>query len=122
MRYLNITKHELTKDQINDGAFELSKEDKYKLQNLLRFDEVPEVQEIKQRVNDIINITKSYDFDALIIGGATYLIYHLVNEIKEQNLVPVVSFTKLQSVDKIGENGKVYKTQVFKHSKFINII
>jgi len=124
---LNLTQHQATKEQAEAGIVEPC-EKKY-IQKLLTFNEFPSRELIKKRAKLLAGyahlwfnrkgVDKYHERKALI-GGAPYIMSALENELKKYRIEPLYSFSQRISEEK-EIDGKVVKTNVFKHIGFIKV-
>lgn len=121
-RYINLTQHDLTQDQIEAGAYEPTPEDKAKIKKLLTFDEPPTYVDLFNRAHEISKIVREggYNAKCALIGGAPYFMCHLENSLLGNDIVPVYAFSKRVSVEEQQPDGSVVKKNVFKHEAFIS--
>lgn len=115
---VNLTQHEATEDQYKDGVFDVDQSDKGLVRKYLTFDEIPTVEEMKERAFQLARIANKYS-DLTMIGGAPYFMPYLIRELEKLGIEAVYSFTKRVSVDSVGESGEVVKKSVFKHVGFV---
>jgi len=123
MRILNLTQHAATADQLAVGVFEPSSSDKKLIAHLLTFTVLPTRAQISSRCRELCLIIWVYDkTDAVMIGGASYLISRLDVMIPKVCGMPALhSFTARDSVEVRQEDGSVKKTQVFRHLGFVDL-
>lgn len=128
-RIVNLTQHEATEEQLAEGVFEPEVEFKEELKrDLLTFEEIPSKEEISRRAERIAWIAElELGMDPLrihkreaMIGGAPYLMSALEKALKEKGITPIYAFSRRESVEK-EIDGKVVKTQVFKHLGFVEV-
>ena len=132
--YSLIPQHELTEEQIAQGAVEVDDELKEKLLKNLTFTFVPSQQILTSRAlwitklfadyckqNGIVLPTETLDNlpeVKVLISGAPFFMSALEQALRESGFSPVYSFSERKSVER-EVNGEVVKTSVFKHVKFI---
>ena len=115
MKILNLTKNTTTPEQQAQGVFEPSPQDKADIKRLLTFDEIPTSEDIRQRASMLADIAVGYGADAVMVGGAPYLMPALVLEIPRA----VFAFSKRVSEEQLQPDGSVRKINVFKHVGFV---
>ncbi len=139
-KILNLTQHVATPEQIIDGVFEPTEDDKLEIQKLLTFDEIPTRGILSDRADELTSIALKYAIPGLIrdfkytdedspdeycltvmIGGAPYLMGFLEHYLANRNICAKYSFSKRDSVDKPQPDGSVKKVAVFKHSGFVEV-
>lgn len=127
-RIVNLTQHEATEEQRTEGVFEPEVEFKSELKGLLTFEELPSKEEIQRRAQRIARIAElELGYDDLrihkreaMIGGAPYLMSALEKALKKKGIIPIYAFSKRVSEEK-EVDGKVIKTQVFKHLGLVEV-
>ena len=114
MKIINLTQHAATKEQIEQGLFDL--DDNSELKELLTFNDIPTSAEIQNRACAIAKIAKDSGAECAMIGGAPFFMSALENALKEVGVQPLYAFTKRVAVE---ENG--VKTSIFKHEGFVSV-
>ena len=118
-RIVNLTQHQATPEQKEDGVFDLAPEGREKLAALLTFDEPPTAGEICDRARGIADLTRDRGVNAAMIGGAPYLMSALENELSAARILPLYSFSRRESVDTPQPDGSVRKVATFKHAGWV---
>ena len=122
MTVLNLTQHPATPDQIEAGVVEPP--DKALVQRLLTFDEAPIPGQIATRACALADIAAEYadshHVDAVMIGGAPYLMSALEAALEAVDLQPVYAFTRREVVERAQPDGSVSKTAVFRFAGFVH--
>ena len=121
MAILNLTQHNATEDQINEGVVELQAEIKQVLKGLLDFSEMPTRVEIMDRAASIAKIANRHGAKHAMIGGAPFLMGALESALKDYGITPVYAFSQRISVEKTQDDGSVIKTAIFKHIGFVEV-
>lgn len=125
----NLTQHSLTEEQVDDFAnmvggdlqiINISGNDE-DIKNLLTFNEAPTKAEMEERANKLLNNPRCGDKIYALIGGAGYFMSTLESVLKANDITPLYSFSKRQSVEEHQEDGSVVKKNVFKHVKYIEV-
>lgn len=111
---LNLTQHHGTEDQ---NVTEPQNKDKEIIKSLLTFEDLPSKKEVQERAIGLRIIASSYQAKEVMIGGAPFLMSILEEELINSGITPFYAFSKRESVERI-EEGKVIKTNVFKHIGF----
>lgn len=143
MKYINLTVHKATPDQVAAGVVDLPEEQIAQLKKLSTFDSIPRAGEIEERIVEIIDmlldlgylkadapatasiselekLEEEKDAVAFMVGGALFFYPHLVNAIwKDFGQKSFLAFTKRQAVEQVNEDGTVTKTAIFKHDGFV---
>jgi hypothetical protein len=121
MTVLNLTQHPATPDQVEAGVVEPP--DKALVQRLLTFDEIPDPVEIATRAFALADIAAEYaDYhhvDAVMIGGAPYLMSALEAALKAVDIQPVYAFTRRDVVERVQPDGSVAKIAVFRFAGWV---
>lgn len=121
---INITNHELTKDQIVDlrATLGVQEEDILQLSDDLKqkFSNV-KIETYQRHLEEIINYAKRnlVSGDVAIVQGQVGYTYRIVQELKLYGVMCVFSFTDRVSTETQKEDGTIEKTNVFKHIQFI---
>lgn len=122
---LNITQHNATKGQVEDGVVEPSQEIKAQIQKMLTFDHsvIAEPEQIWNKAKALVSlIQRNYPgHKEVMIGGALYLMPALVRELKENGYKVFFSYTDRVSEDVHNADGSVTKTLAFKHLGFVEL-
>jgi hypothetical protein len=122
MKIVNLTQHQATAEQMAAGVFNLEGIAMNTLKQNLTFTEIPSREEIINRVNIIVGIALANGAEAAMIGGAPYLMPVLEQALYKYGITPLYSFTQRETVEKVGENGEVVKTAVFRHIGFVEAV
>ena len=122
MEVLNLTRHYSTPEQRNDGVIEPTEEDKQRIRELLTFDEIPTVKEIKERAEELADIAETYDVRAAMIAGAPFILSSLENALKKRGIAPLYSFATREAVEEQLPDGTVVKKSLFKHLGFVLVL
>lgn len=138
MSIINLTQHPATPDQIASGVFDLPAAARADLQALLTFGELPDVQEIRSRAEQIAGMAAMHasgedraDDDGnlptgdvggfamhAMIGGALWLMAPLAAALREQGIEPVFAFSVRETEEQKQADGSVRKVAVFRHAGF----
>ena len=136
---MNLTQHQATLDQINDGVKDLPPEVKNQLASLLTFDDLPSREEIHQRAELIAEIaaitatdlaSEGLDDDAAnaagdpvgvkaMIGGAPWLMPSLQDSLSIRGIESVYAFSVREIAEIAEADGSVVKKAVFRHRGFV---
>ena len=121
MKILNLTQHNATQDQKDQGVFDLSAELRQELQELLTFVSIPTKQDVRIRAFNIVKwvLSNHVECDAAMIGGAPFLMSELEFQLHLQNIVPLFAFSERVSEETTAPDGAVVKVNVFKHVGFV---
>jgi hypothetical protein len=127
MRILNLTQHAATPEQRQAGVVDLTPAQREVVSIWLTFETPPSRPVIKTRAqllaqaaaDDSSMVGKVGPFDAAMIGGAPYLMGPLEDALLDLCIVPLYAFSKRESVETIGSDGSVTKTNVFRHGGFV---
>jgi len=116
---LNLTQHEATQTQIDEGVVDPDKELREGLKEALTFDSIPGPDEIQHRAEWIAELAAQEDTVSAMIGGAPFLMAPLEAALKQVGVTPYYAFSVRESVEKVDRDGNVVKVNVFKHQGFI---
>ena len=125
---LNLTQHPATTDQIAAGVRDLQGQALAMLKESLNFAELPTVEDIRQRAEDIAMLASAWhdaeDSEgatarACMIGGAPFFMGALEAALYRRDLTPLYAFSRREVVEKATADGVVTKTAVFRHEGFV---
>jgi len=120
---LNLTQHTATQDQLDGGVVEPDARDKADIQRLLTFDVQPTSAEIDYRARALINIAANQGegptVDAVMLGGAPFLMAALHERALEAGIKPLYAFSVRESFESVEPDGSVIKRNVFRHLGFV---
>ena len=119
MKILNLTQHNATAEQIEQGVFDAPAEIHSTIKALLTFDELPSKERLSNNANALVDIAMDMGATHVMIGGAPFFMGVLENALKESGIAPLYAFSQRVSVEKANENGEVVKTNIFKHIGFV---
>lgn len=123
MKILNLTQHDGTPAQIEQGLYE--PKDKERVKKLLTFKGKPSGDEIWNRAAALAEIANDeclFDENGernAMIGGAPYLMSALEAKLLEHGIFPQYSYSDRVSVEVHNADGSVTKKQDFKHIDFM---
>lgn len=113
MKIANLTQHEPTSNQVEEGVINVTHN--LNLAGLLTFSRVPSEQEMKERAEKLASIAAEAKAEAAMIGGAPYFMRPLEEALRARGIRPLYSFSERRSVEKHNPDGTVVKTNVFEH-------
>lgn len=123
MRILNLTQHQATPEQVAQGVVDLDDVDRFNVSLLLTFDELPTRNRIEQAAQQLAEfadrLCRAYRADAVMIGGAPYLMPELECALRRHGVRFCYAFSKRVAEDQLQPDGSVRKVQVFRHAGFI---
>jgi len=121
---LNLTQHAATADQIVVGVVDLQGDDFATLKQNLNFVGLPSGDKVRDAAYNIAKLAQGYclqnGIDAVMVGGAPFLMPVLHVELQKRGLTVLYAFSERVSVEK-EIDGKVIKTNEFKHSGFVEV-
>lgn len=85
----------------------------------LTFTEVPSHNKMWTRAVLLASVAKTAGATHAMIGGAGFFLPVLEQALSQRGIVPVHAFSQRVSVESVGDNGEVVKTNVFKHVGFV---
>ena len=115
---INLTQHTSTDDQIRAGV--VTPAQKELIKELLTFNDLPNQEEILNRVSKLATIAEMHGAHAAMIGGAPFLMSALERELKNRRITPVYAFSK-RVVTERTTDGKTEKISVFRHLGFVEV-
>jgi len=120
---LNLTQHTATQAQLDAGVFEPDARDKADIKRLLTFDVLPTSAEVDYRARALMNIAANQGegptVDAVMLGGAPFLMAALHEWALEAGIKPLYAFSVRESVESTEPDGSVIKRNVFRHLGFV---
>jgi hypothetical protein len=124
----NFTQHISTPEQKAQGVEEFEEEVRGRFIPLLNFEELPSRQAVQNRAVALVDVLtdKFENLSAVhqirvMVGGASFLMEPLCQELRRYGFIPVFAFSKRRSVEEIQPDGSVKKTSVFVHAGFIEV-
>jgi len=124
MKILNLTQHAATSDQMMVGVVDLQGDDFATLKQNLNFVGLPSGDKVRDAAYSIAKLAQSHclknGIDAVMLGGAPFLMAVLHVELQKRGLTVMYAFSERVSVEK-EIDGKVIKTNEFKHSGFVEV-
>lgn len=123
MRILNMTQHSPTEEQSAAGVVQPEPADHEKIKQIITFDELPSLSELKARAKQFAEIAgeliKKYGCSAVLIGGAPYFSSEQERALWEQGIRFCYAFSKRVAEERVNADGSVTKVMQFKHAGFI---
>jgi hypothetical protein len=121
LKILNLTQHNATPEQIEEGVFEPS--NKKAVQDSLTFDELPTSDILRGRAKSLADyayhICKANNAKSAMIGGAPFFMAQLEYALVDAGIRPLYAFSKRVSSEIQMPDGSVKKTVEFKHTGFV---
>jgi hypothetical protein len=119
MMILNLTQHAATLDQVAAGVVDPDPTTKAGICGLLTFLVAPDQEELEGRANALAELAARAGAWTAMIGGAGYLMPPLERALDARGIEPVHAFSRRESVETVGADGSVTKTQVFRHAGWV---
>ena len=116
---LNLTQHDSTPEQRNQGVVEPS--DKQLIRDLLTFNSIPSKEEMAEKASKLAAVAVNEKCGSAMIGGAPYFMSALEAALKEQRIKPLYAFSVRESVDVAQADGSVRKMAIFRHLGFVEV-
>ena len=117
---LNLTQHEGTEAQKEDGVKEPS--DKDGLRELLTFKGQPTKEEVAARAEKIADKAVEAGFSKAMIGGAPYLMGPLEKALEARGVMPTYAYSERRVEERTNpDTGKVEKITTFEHKGFVDV-
>lgn len=118
-KILNLTQHNATAEQIKAGVVSPKLViNQNVIKELLTFNSLPTAEDITVKAQALADVACSEQAEAVMIGGAPYLMGPLESALKTLHIVALYAYSERVSVEKIVD-GKTIKTAEFKHLGFI---
>jgi len=121
MKIYNFTQHAATSEQQAAGVVDLPEEKQAYLHDLLTFDKLPDEMYIWQLADAIRDIALSVKADAVMVGGAPYLMSSLEKSMLYYGIRVFYAFSKRESIEQQQADGSVRKVNTFRHRGFVEI-
>lgn len=120
---LNLTQHKATPEQVAAGVVDLPDNLRRTLKEHLTFNDLPSEEDISEAAKRIAYLAAQYadhnvkkDIHAVMIGGAPFLMFPLINCLLEECFEVFFAFSRREVTE---EPGFVKKTSVFRHLGFV---
>ena len=123
-KIVNLTQHYATSEQAKAGVIDLDESWRKVLQDLLTFDELPDITVLIGAAEGIAALPEYTvpDADRAMIGGAPFLMFALESALIHRGIKPLYAFSKRESVEETQSDGSVKKVAVFRHVGFVETI
>ena len=122
---INCTQHCASADQLAAGVVDMPAPAREQLVKLLTFDELPNVDDIRERAIQICALVESTFVDVepkvLLLGGAPFLMSTLEIFAALRGWTPVYAFSKRVVIEEPQADGSIKKTSIFKHAGFVEV-
>lgn len=125
MRIINLTQHQATTSQRDEGVLDLPANIRQELLALITFDAMPNRAQMERRAASVAEIAANAlgviegawtDIpEAAMIGGAPYFQSVLEEALLTRSIEPVYAFSRRESIDQVQPDGSVRKVQEFRH-------
>lgn len=116
---LNLTQHAPTEEQVEAGVIEPNNKEEVK--RFLTFTSPPKRVEVVERALALTEIALQHNADAVMIGGAPYLMAPLEQMLLDRGIAPLYSFTERRATETTKPDGSVHKTQEFVHIGWVEV-
>jgi len=129
-KILNLTQHKATPEQVAAGVVDLADDKRAILSEWLTFDSLPSADVISAIAATIAQACcggsltfgeMAEEYGYAMIGGAPFLMSALENALIERGVTPLYAFSVRESAEQVQPDGRVTKTNVFKHIGFVQI-
>lgn len=119
MILINLTQHNLTKEQLQ-GAVEVGNNVRDEVIKLITFNELPTAGAIKDNASRLAEICRDMHVSHAVIGGAPYLMGPLEQSLRRVGVTPLYAFTERVAVEVTDPvTGEVTKTSKFNFAGWI---
>lgn len=132
MFIVNLTQYPATPDQKSAGVVDLQGDKLEALREALTFEEIPTAEEIYKRAEYVAELAVQNGLgpddgddptpDAAMIGGvggASWLIEPLIEELRQRGIKPVFAFSTREVVDEVFADRTISETEIFRHKGFV---
>lgn len=117
---INLTQHPATAEQIAAGVIDLPADARRRLHSLLTFNELPGVEDILARADEIASIAALHlMLPRAMIGGAPWLMAPLAEALRKRGIDPMFAFSVREAKEQIMADGSVKKEAIFRHAGFV---
>lgn len=118
---LNLTQHKATPEQTAAGVVDLPDKIRQVLKEHLTFNDLPSEEDVSEAAKRIAYLAAQYadHNDAVMIGGAPFLMFPLINCLREERFEVFFAFSRREVREVTEEPGSVKKTSVFRHLGFV---
>lgn len=113
-KILNLTQHLSTKVQSEQGVIE--PKDKEYVKNIITFDDIPNLEDLRQRANLLVDLCREEDVQFALIAGAHWWLIVLEHYLRLHGITPLQSFSKRVSYEHTNENGTTHLVSTFVHA------
>ena len=122
MKVFNLTKHQMTPDQIAAGG--LNVPSAQAATELHDFVVMPTAADMQLRASALMSLAQEAGAvagDGVMLAGAMYFIPPLVDAARDAGFVPTLSFTQRVAVEKPLEDGSVKLEYIFRHEGWMTV-
>lgn len=119
MIILNLTQHNTSTAQYDMGVREPS--EKSRIRALLTFVEIPAIEEMRERAEELADIAEDSGCGAVMLGGAPFFMGTLEQELKRRGIRVFYAFSLRESQEHVNPDGTVSKTAIFRHVGFVEV-
>ena len=119
MRIVNLTQHNASPEQLNEGVENLTEPALSLLKRALTFDSPPTPNDINASIDTIVALAIGYE--AAMIGGAPFIMSILENQLLLNNIMPLYAFTRRVVNETTNPDGQIIKQSIFRHEGFIAV-
>ena len=116
-KIINLTQHVSTETQQEQGVIE--PKDKEYVKNLITFEEIPTLQDLRNRANLLVEVCREMNVRFALIAGAHWWLIVLEHHLRTHGITPLQSFSKRLSFEHTNENGTVHMVKTFVHAGWI---
>ncbi len=121
---LTMTQHAATPDQVSSGVVDWDSKTVVSMRKLLTFTSLPDMDKVMSAAVALVSLLRAnYDYqkvDAVMIGGAPYLMPALVSQLQQAGYHPTFAYSDRVSIDTVKDDGSTHKAVVFKHMGFVD--
>jgi hypothetical protein len=117
---INLTQHSATPEQLAQGVRDLEQVERVELGHLLTFDEIPSLEEMQHRAEQIYQLVPDDEQEAML-GGAPFFMSTLEDKLLGHFIDCYYAFSRRESVEEAMPDGAVKKSSVFKHIGFVPV-
>lgn len=115
MRILNLTQHNATAAQLQDGIENIPSKHQEQLEKLLTFPAGYDLTDLVTSAKALANLTKKLGYEAVMVGGMPSFMPILQAELVKADISVGYARTERVSIDQVQPDGSVRKVSVFKH-------
>jgi hypothetical protein len=123
MKIINLTQHPATRNQKEDGVFDLPEVKFEYIRKLMTFDEYWDISGHNMRsiAEKLATIAEEFEADGVMIGGAPWFMRPLEETLFNHDLKVFYAFSKRISIVDQMDDGSVHKRLKFVYERLVEV-